>query len=244
MKNNIIAAIHQPNFFPWLGFFDKIVRSDIFVILDHVTNRPNDAIWTKRVQIICNQNPYWLTIPLKKSKESEFIPINQMQINSEEKFYQKHLRTIQQNYGKSPHFEEVIYLLNFFYNHDSDFIADRNIAFITKVCEVLEIKRTFVKSSDLDCQQASTELLAEICRKVRATSYLYGKGASNYQNNEILERKGIKPVAQNFIHPVYHQFNSSTVVPGVSIIDALMNCGIEGTKNLIVKNIPTSATRI
>ena len=32
-----IVAIHQPNFFPWLGFFDKIRRADVFVFLDDVS---------------------------------------------------------------------------------------------------------------------------------------------------------------------------------------------------------------
>ena len=29
-------SIHQPVYLPWLGFFGKIISSDIFVILDDV----------------------------------------------------------------------------------------------------------------------------------------------------------------------------------------------------------------
>ena len=57
---NLVIAIHQPNFFPWLGFFDKINRSDIFIILDHVLNNPRDPLWIKRVQIISNGEPFFL----------------------------------------------------------------------------------------------------------------------------------------------------------------------------------------
>ena len=28
----MIIAIHQPNYLPYLGFFDKMAKSDIFVI--------------------------------------------------------------------------------------------------------------------------------------------------------------------------------------------------------------------
>ncbi len=227
------AAIHQPNFLPWLGFFDKIVQSDVFVILDHVINNPRDAIWTKRVQILCNGSPFWLTFPLKKHKGIPFVPINQMQVNKTETYQTKHLKTIELNYKKAPYYEEARPLLDSFYDCDSEFIAEKNISFIMKICECLGIKRDFIKSSELDCQFSSTEMLAEICRKVNANIYIYGTGADSYQENEILERQGIEVVARNFVHPVYKQFNSENFVKGFSIIDALMNCGIDGTKKLL-----------
>ncbi len=233
-KNRVIAAIHQPNFLPWLGFFDKIVRSDIFVILDHVLNNPRSSIWTKRVQILCNQTPFWLTVPLKRPKGDDFLlPINEMQINEADKYRQKHLRTIELNYKKAPFYDEVSVLVASFYDYDSEFIAEKNTSFIMKVCESLEIKRDFIKSSELGCQFSATEMLAELCQKVKANTYIYGVGASGYQENEILERHEIKAIAQNFVHPTYKQFNTTNFVKGLSIIDALMNCGIDGTKKLL-----------
>ncbi len=144
-KDYIIAAIHQPNFFPWLGFFDKIIRSDIFVILVHTANRPNDAIWTKRVQIICNKEPFWLTIPLKKPKGVEFLPINQMQIDREIRYKDKHFKTIQLSYSKAPYYSETRVLLDSFYDLESDSISDKNISFIKVVCDYLGLERRFIK---------------------------------------------------------------------------------------------------
>ena len=31
-----VVAIHQPNFLPWLGWFDKLARADVMVLLDDV----------------------------------------------------------------------------------------------------------------------------------------------------------------------------------------------------------------
>ena len=32
----MLVAIHQPTFMPWLGYFDRMARADLFVLLDHV----------------------------------------------------------------------------------------------------------------------------------------------------------------------------------------------------------------
>jgi hypothetical protein len=230
-----VAAIHQPNFLPWLGYFDKIAKCDVFVILDHVVNNPRTAIITKRVQILCNRQPYWLTVPLKHPTGTDFlVPINRMVINNNERFKEKHIKTIELNYKKHPFYDEVRPLLNHFYGSGSDLLAERNVAFIKAVCRQLRINREFVHSSDLNCTSSSTEMLAEISQAVGANVYIHGKGAEGYQDNSILENHGIEPLPQAFVHPKYSQINSGDFVEGLSVIDALMNCGIEGTRRMLL----------
>lgn len=60
-----------------------------------------------------------------------------------------------------------------------------------------------------------------------------GGGAGNYQEDEKFEQAGIKLIYRNFKHPVYPQFNSIEFVPGLSVIDSLMNVGIDGVKKLL-----------
>jgi len=40
-------------------------------------------------------------------------------------------------------------------------------------------------------------------------------------------------IYQEFQHPRYDQVNTAEFVPGLSVIDALMNCGFERTAELI-----------
>lgn len=236
MKNNVkndkIVAIHQPNFFPWIGFFQKIVRSDIFIILDHVVNNPRDPLWTKRVQIISNGKAYWLTIPLERPKEELFQKINEMKISGLFKS-KKHLQTIKQNYQKAPYFDDIFPYIEEFYLSGNPFIAERNVKFIESVCDKLNIKTKLVRSSGLSPQFSASDLLIDLIKKVKGSKYLYGGLGGIYQESEKFAEADIELIAQNFKHPVYPQFNTKEFVKGLSIIDALMNIGFNGVRKLL-----------
>ena len=59
----MIVAIHQPNYIPWLGFFYKIAKSDIFIFLDDVQYTKNSFI--NRNKIKTSQGSIWLTLPVR-----------------------------------------------------------------------------------------------------------------------------------------------------------------------------------
>jgi len=58
----MIVAIHQPQFMPWLGYFDKMDRADCFVLLDNVQFKKNE--WQNRNRIKTAQGAMWLTVPV------------------------------------------------------------------------------------------------------------------------------------------------------------------------------------
>lgn len=234
MSKNLVA-ITQPDFFPWLGSIEKITATDSFIFLDHVTNRPNDGIWTKRVKIIVNGEAQWIAVPLKKDKAREFVPINEMVIDLQKQFFNIQ-KTIQLNYSRHPFFTEVFPLVESFFAGASELIVERNIFFIKSLMEKMKISRPVLRSSEMNCTGANNELLIDLVKAVNGTEYLYGAGSVDYLDFELWKSNGIQLVAQEFKHPVYQQLRTKEFVPGLSIIDCLMNCGYEGTAALLRKS--------
>jgi len=229
----MICAIHQPNFFPWLGYFNKIYRADIFVILDEVAYPKNGRTmkgWGKRVSIIAGGEPCWASAPLVYEHCIQII--KDVKIKTSEPWQEKLIKTLTINYKKSKHFSEVFEIISKLINYPSDSISKFNTNCILELCNHLELKCKFIPQSTLQTEFASTELLIEITKKVGANTYLCGGGASGYQQDELFQKEGINLVYQNFEHPIYPQL-SKEFQPGMSIIDVLFNCGIDGTRDLI-----------
>ena len=78
----MIVSIHQPNFFPWIGYFDKINRSDKFIFLTDSLRSKNDKYLTRTKILNNNFKPQYLSIPLGIKQ----IPINQLMMPAEISF--------------------------------------------------------------------------------------------------------------------------------------------------------------
>jgi hypothetical protein len=233
----MIATIHQPDFMPWLGFFTKISKADIFVILDHTENQPgNTSFWCRRVKMLINKQETWFSIPLLKPEGIISQPIKEMKINiSDSKIFDKKIRSLRESYSKAPHFKDIFPLIEDYFSDTSEYMITRNMNFIKTVADRLGINCKYVYSSLLDCEKKSSDLMIEITGKVNADTYLCGDGAGHYLQPDEFEKANIKLTYNNFAHPVYKQFNTDNFVKGLSVIDALMNTGFNGTRKLIMQ---------
>jgi hypothetical protein len=70
-------------------------------------------------------------------------------------------------------------------------------------------------------------------KAVGGTAYLAGGGSAGYQEDEKFGDAGLDLVYQSFMHPEYPQRAGATFVPGLSCIDAMMHCGVDGTAALL-----------
>jgi len=228
-----LVAIHQPNFLPWLGYFDKIARADIFVILDSVQFAKTGGTWSNRVQMLVGGRAAWLTVPIVRSYH-DVRTYREMQFSDAAPWRAKHLKSISLNYAAAPYFDEMFPLLQTLLATPTSSLAEFNEVVIRALCEGLQIETgKLARSSALPVAGNATDLLIAIVQAVGGTAYLAGGLASTYQEDEKFAEAGIELVYQHFQHPIYPQVNSQEFVPGLSIMDALMNCGWERTRRLL-----------
>lgn len=219
---------------PWLGLFNKINKADEFIILDHTINNPKSPeFWCRRVKMLIGGKEHWMSVSLKKNENSLFIPINEMELQMDERTIKKFLQSVELNYKKLPYFKDVFYLVEEYFNIQSQKVSVKNSWFITEVMKKINITTNVVYSSNLNPQFSSNEMLIDLLEKRNATTYLCGAGAGGYQKDELYFAKNINVVYNSFVHPTYTQFNTKEFVKGLSIIDAIMNLGFEQTEKLV-----------
>ena len=85
---NKTVAIHQPNFFPWMGYFEKISRSDVFVFFDDVQFPKKGGSWSNRVKLLVSEEARWVTAAIDRSysgtrtiREMFFLDNNPIKLN-------------------------------------------------------------------------------------------------------------------------------------------------------------------
>ena len=232
MQVNKIIAIHQPNFFPWLGYFDKIVQSDAFVILDDVQFPKKGGSWSNRVKLLLSCEARWVTAAIDRHYHG-VKNINEMKFSNDNSWQEKMVKSIEINYIKSPFFSEIFSFLEPLINNSENNIADFNNKAILNICNKIGINTDKIYwSSKLPHNGVSNELLISLTKALGGNAYMCGGGAEEYQDESIFIKSGINLMHQNFKHPKYTQHNSNEFIAGLSIIDTLMNLGVEQTRNL------------
>jgi len=218
----MIVSIHQPQYLPWLGYFDKIDRSDIFVFLDDVQFKKNE--WQNRNKIKTAKGWQWITVPVIHKFPQE---IRQVEINNNIDWERQHLNSLTINYNKAPYFGDYIDFFETAYGKEWNYLLDLNIYIIENLVKMLGIKTKLVMSSKLRLPGKATEHLVNICKDLKADTYLSGEGACAYLETEKFRKQGIEVIFQDFKHPHYNQLycQEKGFIENLSIIDLLFNLG-------------------
>ena len=229
MGKQTIVAIHQPNYFPWLGYAHKMMCSDIFVLLDTVQFPRRNYV--NRTHLCVRDEAKWLTVPVRGDYLDK---INRIEIVNDMPWQHKHLKTIEMNYKKSVFFSDIMPEIEHILTKKWILLADLNVEICHMYKKLLSIDTQLISASkmDMEASHSSTRLLVEITKKLSGSSYLAGVSGHNYMETDLFDASGIKVIWQDFVYPEYPQVRPG-MVRNLSAIDAFFNCGIEGTKQLL-----------
>ena len=225
----MVVSIHQPNYIPWLGFFNKILLSDTYVVFDDV-QFPRGKDYANRNQIKTNNGKMWLTVPV--IGKSDLKPWNQIEINKNG-WVNKHLSNIESFYKKTPYFNEYYSEIKIIYLKDHNLLIDLTLDLIKHFLKILDKEVKIVLSSDIKTDLKGLDKILYILKNLNATKYISGDGdgSKRYIDEKLFSDQGIELVWQNYKHPTYkQQFNE--FIPYMSILDLLFNEG-PNSKNII-----------
>lgn len=230
----MICAIHQPQYMPWLGYFDKIDQADVFIFLDDVQFKKNE--WQNRNKICTAQGSQWITVPVLHDFGQKILDVH---IDNKRKWRHDHLRSITLNYSKAPFFSKYKDFITEVFESEWYSLSELNIFLVEGFVKFLGIETTIVRSSAYEVSQDTSERLIDLCKCVSADTYLAGADGPTYMDMDAFKENGITVMTQSFIHPRYPQIFAPEVgenfISHMCILDLLCNCG-DASLSLIRSN--------
>lgn len=220
----MIVSVHQPNFIPWLGLFQRVSRASTHVILDHV-QAPRGKGWTNRNKILSNGGPRWLTLPIIRSGGSG-QRISDILLSEGQHNLKKTRESLRHAYHDAPNYNVSLEVFDDSYINRGDSIADLNEGFLRNVLDYAGCHPLIVRSTKLVNDHAylgdlsGNELVLEIARVVGAKVYLSGTGCLDFIKPQVFEDFGIKFYFVRDEQPPYRQL-SAEFQPNLSVLDHL-----------------------
>lgn len=227
----MIISAHQPAYNPWLGYFHKILLSDIFVIMDDVQFEKGSFI--NRNKIHQKPDGMMLTIPCV-TKNYKYKAINTIEL-ANNAWKDKHLKSICQTYAKAPYFDRVYPMIEESINHNSNLLVDYTNPILFKIIDYLEIKTKILLASELNLKENKLDYVIELTKKLNGNVFVFGKQGQDYAEVERLEKANIRAVFQDYQHPVYSQ-KSEPFIPFLGILDLLFYEAADKVNHIILSN--------
>lgn len=223
----MIVAIHQPQFMPWPGYFDKLDRCDHFVLLDTVQYKKNE--WQNRNRIKTAQGAQWLTVPVSFSFPAA---IGDVAVNEGANWRHKHWQSLVTNYSKAPQWQALEPALKKLYDQVWSRLSDLNRATIELLKAELAIDTPVTWASEMgDLDGDPTGRLVDLCRELGADHYLSGIDGASYMDLGQFEAAGIGVIFQRYNPPAYPQ-RFGDFVSHLSALDLVLNCGPDSLTTL------------
>lgn len=219
-------AIHQPDYFPYLGYFYKISKADLFVYLDDA-QFSNDNMH-HRNNIKTPQGTKRITIPLDYHFKDA---INEVRTKDELGWKKKHLELLTANYSNSRYYKEIFPVVKELLLTKYEDLADMNMTINRFILAGFGLRTAIVKASELKVDSKKEQRILDICTILRANEYYSGLGARAYQVKEDFLDRGIALTYTDYKPFKYPQLWEG-FEDNLSVLDFLFNCGFDWNRVL------------
>lgn len=217
------VTIHQPECYPWLGFFDKLSCCDLAILFDTADFRKN--YFHNRNYVRDRIGPVRLTVPVERSNHR---PMREVWIAEDGRWRAKHERTLEQLYGRQRGYAECEPFLQSLYRCPWSRLVSFNAVVIEWLARRLVPHVQLTWSSSIGDRGGDdvTSRLGWMLERVGATTYLSGPSGREYLQVADLQAVGIAVEYHDFVHPVYSQV-AVPFLPKLSALDAVLLHGTE-----------------
>lgn len=180
------VAIHQPEFFPYLGFFEKALASDIFIFLDDVDYKKNN--FQNRNKFICDGMIKWLGVQVKRGNSKKlrdyYISDDQVFLNKINVWYAKPVSDILDKLSKNW--------------RTTRNLAEFNTNLTCALLSTFGYSGEIILASDFNIRTTKTQRLVDLMDAVGGTKYLSGMGAYAYLDEVLFHQAKIEILYKQF----------------------------------------------
>ncbi|MFS8152580.1 WbqC family protein [Vreelandella titanicae] len=230
-------AIMQPYFFPYIGYFQLMHKSDVWIIFDNV--QFIDKGWINRNRILhpaIEKEWQYITVPL--SKRTQFSKICDIKIKNSENWKNNIFGKLSFYKKKAPHYNETINFLRECFSVEHDNLSFFLTHSLKMTAQLLDIDSEIQVQSHLGIPKKDAihpgQWALNISKELNAKEYVNPLGGAEiFQPDEFTKSK----IKLSFLEPDidnYKQANRS-FVPGLSIIDVMMWNDIDEIKEFVKK---------
>ncbi len=223
------VGILQPSYIPWLGYFEQIARSDVFVLYDDV--QYDKGGWRNRNRIKIPSVPHWLTVPVL-TKGGNLPLVRDVRVNNAQPWARNHLRTLAQYYSKASHFAFFFEELSDILNRPWDLLAKLDRTLIEWMCGVFGITTPLVWSSEIGVTGDRLDRLIAIVKHFGGDAFYEGAAGRDYISVDYFADRGVEVIFQDYHHPTYPQLHGE-FVSHLSAIDLIFNLGPDSPEILL-----------
>ena len=217
----MIISIHQPAYNPWLGYFEKINSSDLFVYLDNVQFQKGS--FQNRNKVLTPDGIKWLTVPVKTAGILYKSKIKDIEIDYSKKWQNQHFSILKSSYHKSNHYKKYIMYFEKIYFQKWKYLSDLCWEMLTTFLKILNITTKVVKASSLkNIIGEKSDLILNICKMFNSNVYISGSEGKNYLREKDFIFNDIKVKYQNF-NPLPYKQISNDFIPSLGIYDFIFN---------------------